>query len=288
MPLLEETPPDAGAGELGEKMKDPPRNREEALVRLIDDEDPALSAAAIHFVGQQKPANLAAELERVLCTRDVKDWYVFEAASWALAAYRMPEIRRGALWLEPLPAVEVAVQLRRLPLFESVPVDELFRIAGAGRQLRCEPGRLLYQEAVVPGCVQFLLNGTVAVSISGGEIHEVRAPAAPGFQEVLEGRPMRATIRTTETTVCLALSNEECRALLGDNIELLEGIFRMLCDGGSRQTGRLVLKGNPQHSAPHAGGDLKLIEKILILKAIPVFRMLRLRRWSAWRPLRMR
>ena len=83
---------------------------------------------------------LADDIEHVLAHRDVRDWYVFEAASWALAEQRMPAERRRELWLEPLPAAELAGRLRRLPLFASVSVDELFRIAGAARQVRHEPG----------------------------------------------------------------------------------------------------------------------------------------------------
>ena len=98
----------------------------------------------------QKIWSLADDVEHVLAHRDVKDWYVFEAASWTLAEHRMPAERRRELWLEPLPAAELAGRLRRLPLFASVTVDELFRMASASRQVRHEPGTVLHRKDRCP------------------------------------------------------------------------------------------------------------------------------------------
>ena len=100
----------------------------------------------------------------MLAHRDVRDWYVFEAASWALAERRMPAERRRELWREPLPAAELVGRLRALPLFAMVSVDELFRIAGIGRQVRHEPGTVLLQEGIVPTTVHVVLDGHVLIS----------------------------------------------------------------------------------------------------------------------------
>ena len=70
---------------------------------------------------------------------------MFEAASWALAARRMTADARASRWLEPLPAVEVADRLRRLPLFRFTSIDELFLVASSGRQVRHEPGSVIYE-----------------------------------------------------------------------------------------------------------------------------------------------
>ena len=73
----------------------------------------------------------------------------------------MPAERRRELWLEPLPAAELAGRLRGLPLFASVTVDELFRIVSAARQVRHEPGTVLLQEGAVPAEHPPLLDGRV-------------------------------------------------------------------------------------------------------------------------------
>ena len=68
---------------------------------------------------------------------------------------------------EPLPAVVLAAQLRGLPLFASVPVDELFRIAAASRQVRHDPGTVLLTERSVPEMLHVLLDGEVQVIGAG-------------------------------------------------------------------------------------------------------------------------
>ncbi len=64
-----------------------------------------IAAVAIDVVRQNQMWTLGDDIEHVLAHRDVHDWYVFEAASWALAERRMPADRRRELWREPLPAV---------------------------------------------------------------------------------------------------------------------------------------------------------------------------------------
>lgn len=270
MPLLEKARRNSEDYQRAGPSKRDARGLEETVVRLINDDDPVLSAAAVSFAWEQKLRGLVDELERVLATRSAHDWCVFEAVSWVLAAFRMPEARRRALWLEPLPAVGMAERLRGLPLFESVAIDELFRICEAGRQVRYEPDRLLFLETLVPESVQFLLDGQVVLKTSAGETWTVDAPAALGFQEVLEGKPMRQTVRTTDRSVCMALSSEECLTLLADNTELVQGLFKMLCRTPD-MTGRLVVKSAVPKAQPVGSGDLKAIEKVLILQATPAF-----------------
>jgi HEAT repeat protein len=265
MPVLEE--PTAG-----EELGNAHQNIESAVSRLIQDPDPVLAAAAVLFAWQVKLGNLNAELEQVLATRDARDYCVFEAASWVSAAFRLQEAGRRALWMEPLPMVEAADRLRRLPVFASLSVDGLFRVVEACTQERSESSSTLYQEGTVPETIRLLLDGQVTCKPFMGESREIAAPAALAFQEVLESRPVRETVRSTGTTVCLGLNGEETRNLLADDTELVQGLFTMLCIENGGETANLVFKGKwteARTTLPKAG--LKPIEKILVLKSIPVF-----------------
>ncbi|MGH9221700.1 MAG: Npt1/Npt2 family nucleotide transporter, partial [Vicinamibacterales bacterium] len=102
------------------------RDVEDTLAQLLHDDDQSTAAAAILLVEEKGLWTLADDLEYVLAHRDVRDFDVFEAASWALAGNRVAAERRRQLWQEPLPAVELADRLRRVPLFEFVEVRELF------------------------------------------------------------------------------------------------------------------------------------------------------------------
>jgi ATP:ADP antiporter, AAA family len=245
------------------------RDAEQTLLELINDEDQVVSAAAIDLVRERKFWALAPDIEHVLAYRDVREWYVFEAASWALAAYRLPDDdRRRQRWLEPLPSVELASRLRRLPLFASVTVDELFRIAHAGRQVRHEAGHVLFQEGAVPEQMYVLLDGAVTIGAGGAPVHP---PAPLGLEEGLEGRPIAAIVRTTEVSVSLVLDREELRRLLADNTDLVQGLFRMLAARAPAGADRMVLQGDPAIAARVPPSGLRPIEKALVLQTVPLF-----------------
>lgn len=266
IPLLEET---TAGGEGVGTLKQSYWSVENAAIRLVNDEDAVISATAIYFLREQGLSNFVDELDRVLVTRDVRDRCVLEAASWVLAGFRMPGPKYS--WLELLPAVDLAERMRRMPLFASITVDELFRICDAGRQVRCEPGRLLCQEALIPEEVVFLLDGRVALKNQAGGTRQLEAPAALGFEELLEDNPMVESARTVEAAVCLTLAGEEIRLLLADNAQLVSGLFQMVCSR-SDQTVRLVVRGNPsEQGLPVTGSELKPIEKGLVLKTVPLF-----------------
>jgi hypothetical protein len=65
------------------------RDVEETLARLIYDDDPVVAALAIDMVRDGELWSLADDLEQALAFRDAKDFVVFEAASHALAEYRL-------------------------------------------------------------------------------------------------------------------------------------------------------------------------------------------------------
>ena len=275
VPMLEEAPVRAKVRKVNVILETRPRDAHETLAQLMNDDDEVVAAAAIDLVEKRNIWTLADDVERVLAHRDPKDRFVFEAASWTLAAHRMPERRRRALWREPLPAVQLADRLRHIPLFASASVDELFRIADTGRQIRYEPGRTLFQEGAVPNQVHFPLDGAVSVQREGRQGDRIEPPAALGIEPVLQGVAMRETIRTLEPTACLALSAGEVRALVSDSAELVRGLVRTLANGTRPASESLVVRGGPSAAAAVTGfiaDGLRPIGKVLVLEQIPVFK----------------
>jgi CRP-like cAMP-binding protein len=252
-----------------------PRDLEETLLQLINDDDQVISACAIDLVRQRRLWSLADDIEHVLAHRDVRDWFVFEAASWTLAEQRMPVERRRELWLEPLPAVMLATELRSLPLFASVSVDELFRIAAAARQVRHEPGTTLLVERSVPDMLHVLLDGQVTVTGDRREPETVSAPAPFGFLETLQAKPMRRTVRTAGIAVTLALTAEELRVLLAYNPELVRGLFATMAARARKAGMRKVYPiGAARELGQLSAAGLQPVEKILAIERVPLFKHL--------------
>jgi AAA family ATP:ADP antiporter len=282
IPILEDMSDEERVRHAHFVMGSRPRDLEDSLVRLVHDDDPVVSASAIHFAEARRVLSLWTDFEYILEHRRLSDWYVFEAASWGLAGERLSE-RRWELWLERLPAVELANRLRAIPLFDFVSVDELFRIAAAAQQVRYEQGREIYHEGVHPGAVAFLLDGSVRMSRADGASDELAAPAALAFEELLEDSALPHTIRAGERALCLAITQNEFLTMFSDNIELAQGLFRMLLDRPKAQRWRAVyrpphlLSGlNPSPGAPatagfdHRSSPLQPIEKVLLLRQHPL------------------
>jgi ATP:ADP antiporter, AAA family len=271
MPVLEDLPTDEKVRRGNVIIRSRPRDLEETLLQLINDDDQIIAASAIDVVRQERMWTLGDDIEHVLAHRDVRDWYVFEAASWALAERRMPAERRRELWHEPLPAAELAGRLSSLPLFASVSVDELFRLAGAARQIRHDPGTVLLQQGAVPESIHLLLDGRVSVSSRDQAPLEMTPPAVLGFAEALGGLPMLQTVRTLETSVTLALTVEELRTLLADNTDLVAGLFTTLTERAEQAPELVLHTGMAREFEEIAGRGLAPIEKVLVLQRVPLF-----------------
>jgi AAA family ATP:ADP antiporter len=97
MPIIEDMPMEEKVRKGNVFLKTRVRGVEETLTRLIYDDDPVVAATAIDLVRERKLWSLADDIEEVLAFRDAKDFVVFEAASFALAAHRLGEERPHAV-----------------------------------------------------------------------------------------------------------------------------------------------------------------------------------------------
>lgn len=271
MLLVEDMPLDLRVTKGNTMFRTRGRDVEDSLAQLIHDESQEVAATAIQLVESLGRWSLSGDLEHVLQHRPARDWFVFEAASWALAAQRMPVERRRQLWQEPLPAVELADRLRHVPLFHFVSVDELFRIASLGRQVRHEAGRAIAREGQPIEALHFVLDGHVSTVASDGEVATLRAPAVIGYEEALEGHPVRATANAVEPTITLTMTTDEFLTLVSENVEIAQGIFRMLLETRSTPSWRTVVRGelSPELARRVADG-VQQVDRLLLLEASPL------------------
>ena len=269
MPVLEDIPLEEKVRRGNVILKTRPRDVEETMLELINDDDQAIAAAAIDLVGEKEMWNLTDDVEHVLAHRDPKDWYVFEAASWTLASRTLTPERRRRRWIEPLPAAALVGRMRGLKLFALVGVDELFRMASAGHQVRHDAGTTLLREGAVPENLHLLLDGRVVATARRSGAREIDPPAALGFEEALDGCLMEETVKTKEPTVSLALTYDQLRTLLADNTDLVQGLFRTLAERRNARPG--FIKAAGETDLEQLTGELSRMQKVLALQTIPLF-----------------
>ena len=232
MPVLEDLPREEKVRRGNVLLKTRPRDVEETLLQLINDDDQVVAAAAIDVVRQQQMWSLADDIEHVLAHRDVRDWYVFEAASWALAEQRMPAERRRELWLEPLPAAELAGRLRTLPLFASVSVDELFRIASAAAAGAPRAGHASCCRRAPCPTTHAPAARRTGRCVQPRRRRRTRSSRRPRWASTKRCRDSRCARRCAPASVAvtLALSVDELRTLLADNTDLVTRAVRDAAD----------------------------------------------------------
>jgi CRP-like cAMP-binding protein len=238
---------------------------------LINDDDEVIASLAIDHARSRQVWALEPDIEHVLAHRDPRDWFVFEAASWALAERRMPTERVRELWLEPLPSAIIAGRLRQLPVFASVHVDELFRLSSAGRQRRLEAGQVLCQAGLVPEGLTVLLDGRAEATGADGRSRSLMAPATIFFEEFLQSRPAAEEVVARSVGVVLAIQGDELQTLLAGSTSLLEGLFRTLLEKGPWPL-QHVTPGEPVHTPlPLETAEPSLFDKSAILRRLAVF-----------------
>ena len=248
------------------------RDVEDTLAQLVHDENQEVAATAIQLVESRKLWSLAGDLEHVLEHRSAKDWWVFEAASWALAAQRMPPERRRVLWQEPLPAVELADRLRRIRLFDFVSVDELFRVASLGRQVRHEVGRTL-------GAGRPAGRRPALRARRPGRAAQRPRPAHRGVgarRHQLRGRARRSSgaahgVTAIEPTITLTMTTEEFLTLVSENVEIAQGIFRLLLETRCAPSWRTVVHGELSPELQRRVSDgLQALDGLILLQSSPL------------------
>jgi CRP-like cAMP-binding protein len=168
--------------------------------------------------------------------------------------------------------VELVDRLRQIVLFDGISVDEVFRIASTGRQVWHDAHRELGRYGDRLDEVQFLLDGRVRLSLDDGTSKESCAPAALAFEELLEGSPLRQTIRTVDPAVCLVLSGEQFRTMLSDNSLLVQGLVRMLLAAPTAERWRMVHSPATQTDAwkPNVGSPMPALDKAIQLRHNPL------------------
>ena len=267
MPVLEDLPIDEKVRHAQALIGMTSQGVDGALRRLMTDDDEVVAAAAIDLARQAGLWLLLVDVQRALADRSLREPYPRDAAAWALAEH---PVRTASAPGGALPAVLIADRLRALPLFASVTVDELFRIAGTSRQMQHEPGALLAVEGVEPQFVHVLLEGTVT-TVARHRAEKTTVPAVLGLAEALRAVPMPGALRAEGPAVTLAFTLDELFTLLADNAQLVTGLFATLVDPAGCAHATVERTAAADQFERFAADGVAPGEKIVVLEYVPLF-----------------
>jgi CRP-like cAMP-binding protein len=218
MPILDDTPLTEKVQYANSVLRSRPRDIEDTLAQLIYDDDPVIAASAIHFAAPRRFTALKADFEYVTTHR--RDTFVREAAMWAS--------RGGGPSGDGLPVVALVDRIRLTPVFAALSIDELFRVAEVGQEIRHQAGREIVRSGQPASDVLFLLEGALEVTGETGPGRELTAPAVVNIEEVLQGVPLRNTVRAIEHSIGFRVPAAVFLTMVSDNILMAQSLFRLL------------------------------------------------------------
>jgi CRP-like cAMP-binding protein len=164
----------------------------------------------------------------------------------------------------------MAQKLRKIPLFRFASVDELFRISGISQQARYSANARVQDKGGPAEYIQILLEGRFRSSDGAQGDRVLEPPAMLGIQEVLNGGTLKEAASAEVESIALVMAAEEFRTLLAANIELAQGLFRMLLQpegapGEVPSVGRASSFRFEPRDEP-----LRTVEKAMYLQTIPI------------------
>lgn len=168
--------------------------------------------------------------------------------------------------LPPVPAIQLVRRLKEIPLFRFASMDELFRISTISQQVRYAEKAVVQKQGAPAEYIQVLLQGNFRMS----DGRSLSPPAMLGFREVLQGTPLQEDALAETAAVALVMPAEEFRVLLAANIELAQGLFRMLLDQ-VRENGRASVGSGIRALAHENDLPLKTVDKMMLLQTVPIF-----------------
>jgi AAA family ATP:ADP antiporter len=272
MPILDDTPLAEKVSYANGVLRSRPRDLEDTLAQLIHDEDPVIAASAIHFAGQRHFPALHSDFEYVKTHRAMEDAFVREAATWAARAAAPPS--------DGLPVVALVDRIRVTPVFASLSIDELFRVAELGQEIRHQAGREIARSGQAPDEVFFLLEGALEALDDDGPGKELNAPAVVNVEEVLQGIPLRSTVRAVEHTIGFRVPAPVFMTMVSDNILMAQGLFRLLL-GNSVDRLRHAMAA----ARPGLAGGARLFRQDPLLARATAAQLLALRGFASQLPL---
>jgi ATP/ADP translocase/HEAT repeat protein len=147
-----------------------------------------------------------------------------------------PLVREGAALATGRPqpegqmysTLEKVLLLKRAPLFERIAGEDLAALARVADVERFASGEALFREGEVADAFFVIVNGRVAIARGGHQVAVLGAGEAVGEMAVLDRAPRSATATALEDTEVLWVASEEFYEILHEQVEIAEGVIRIL------------------------------------------------------------
>lgn len=192
----------------------------DVVAELVRSPDPLVQEGVVRAIEATRPPDA---VEWLTTLAGVDDAQVSLHAHAALAALDgHPQERHMHSTLEKI------LFLKTTALFGSVPSEDLAPLARVATVERFPSGAAIVAEGEVGDRLYVLIAGKVGVTVGGERVATLGPGEAVGEMAVLDAAPRSASVVADDETTALCIGSEEFYEILHEQVEIAEGVIRML------------------------------------------------------------
>jgi len=191
-----------------------------AVRMLLEQEDIWLTAATVWEIGRRGFGRFHVNIARFVGS---EHFILSEAAELVSRGFEL------AVNNKKLATIEKVLFLKSVDIFAHLTVEQLGRIAGLTEEVRFEPNEAIIHEGDPIDAVHLLLKGRIALEKNGQKVREISEGNAFGTVAALDFNPALHTVKAVDYVHALKLDARDLHDLLSQDIELVEGVIRVLC-----------------------------------------------------------
>ena len=124
--------------------------------------------------------------------------------------------------------LEKALILKSIDLFETIPSEELIRVAQIADEEQFETDSLLFEEGDFGDSIYIVANGKVRVHKGERTIVELDKGACVGEMALLDQEPRSADVTVIADTTLLKITQDGFYELMSSNMEIMQGIVKLI------------------------------------------------------------
>jgi len=127
-----------------------------------------------------------------------------------------------------LSTVEKVLALKRIPLFDHIPGEELARIARIAQEIYFDAGETFIIEGDIGDSLYLVIEGKVSVHRAKKQVAELGANQAVGDMAILDSEPRSASVTAVTPVTALKIEREDFYDIMAERAEIAQGVIRIL------------------------------------------------------------
>ncbi len=199
----------------------PSRTAASVVERLLTASDPWLRVAAVEHIGRARLMDLVPVLNEMAA--EEPEPLLAQAITLTLQILEGRPREDGVL-----NDIEKVLVLKRVPLLDGLPAEQLVSVAQIARPVRFDAGVVVFRKGDVGDSVYLVIHGEAVVQIGEKVVARLGAGEVFGEMALLDAEPRSATVASATSLSTLRIGRDEFQDLIEDHPEVLRGIVRVL------------------------------------------------------------